>query len=96
LATTKLCDPKCRDFICNKRALRYRGKEAWCEWTSEPCNIQKCTFAVCRKRQLLDNGVCGMSVKRKTREDYRPEDMMDDEIRVRGKLMRKTGEKTIF
>ncbi len=37
-----------------------------------------------------------MSVKRKTREDYRPEDMMDDEIRVRGKLMRKTGEKTIF
>jgi len=35
-------------------------------------------------------------MKRKTREDLGPEDILGDEIRVRGKLMRKTGERTIF
>ncbi len=51
---------------------------------------------MCRRRQLLENGVCGKTIKRKTREDTRPEDFIDEEIRVRGKLMRKTGERTIF
>lgn len=35
-------------------------------------------------------------MKRKTREDRGPEDFEDEEITVRGKLMRKTGEKKIF
>jgi hypothetical protein len=51
---------------------------------------------MCRKRQLLENGVCGQTVKRKTRERSRPEDFFNEEIKVRGKLMRKTGEKRIF
>jgi hypothetical protein len=51
---------------------------------------------MCHKRQLLDSGVCGLTVKRKTRDDTRPEDMFRDEIRVRGKLAKKTGEKSIF
>jgi hypothetical protein len=96
LAGIKLCFPKCRDFNCMKRALRFRGNQAWCEWTNEPCNPKSCNYAMCRRRQLLDNGVCGKTIKRKTQEDYRPEDLFNDEIRVRGKLMRKTGERTIF
>jgi hypothetical protein len=51
---------------------------------------------MCHRRQLLDSGVCGKTVKRKTRDEDRPEDIFDDEIKVRGKLMRKTGERTIF
>jgi len=51
---------------------------------------------MCYKRQLLDDGVCGFSIKRRTREDIRPEDIFRDEIKVRGKLMRKIGEKRIF
>lgn len=69
---------------------------AWCDWTSEPCDPKSCSYAMCYKRQLLDNGVCGFSIKRRTQEGVRPEDVFQDEIKVRGKLMRKTGEKRIF
>jgi hypothetical protein len=51
---------------------------------------------MCHRRQLLDNGVCGKTVKRRTQEDIGPEEIFEEEIRVRGKLMRKTGERTIF
>ena len=96
MAGVKMCFPNCRDFSCTKRSLRMRGSQAWCEWTSEPCEPKNCTYALCHRRQLLDNGVCGKTVKRRTREDLGPDDVFDEEIRVRGKLMRKTGERTIF
>jgi hypothetical protein len=51
---------------------------------------------MCHKRQLLDSGICGLTVKRKTNDRSRPEDMFSDEIPVKGKLAKKTGEKTIF
>ncbi len=51
---------------------------------------------MCRRRQLLDNGICGRTIKRKTREEKSPEDFEEEEIRVKGKLYRKTGERIIF
>jgi hypothetical protein len=51
---------------------------------------------MCQKRQLMENGQCGLTIKRRTHDDIRPEDMFKDEIRIRGKLARKTGEKSIF
>jgi hypothetical protein len=48
------------------------------------------------KRQLLENGVCGLTIKRKTRDDIEPEDMNVNEIRLRGKLAKKVGDRTIF
>lgn len=96
MSKVKLCFPNCRDFKCTKKSLRLQGGNAWCLWTNEPCDPKSCNYAICYKRQLLDNGVCGFSVKRKTREDVRPEDVFRDEIKVRGKLMRKIGEKKIF
>ena len=96
MATSELCYPKCRTFNCTKRALTFRGKTSWCNWTSEPCNPKGCTYAMCHKRQLLETGVCGLTVKRKTNDQLRPEDMFQDEIHVRGKIARKTGEKSIF
>ena len=91
MSESKLCYPKCREFKCTKRALTFRGKTSWCNWTSEPCDPKGCTYAVCVKRQLLDNGVCGLTVKRKTRDDLRPEDILKDEIKPRGKLAKKIG-----
>ncbi|MBD3172788.1 hypothetical protein GF326_09980 [Candidatus Bathyarchaeota archaeon] len=96
MANVKKCYPKCRSFKCTKRALTFRGKTAWCTFINEPCDPKGCTYAVCHKRQLLDNGVCGLSIKRKTKDEIRPEDMFRDEIPVKGKLAKKTGEKTIF
>lgn len=63
---------------------------------SEACEPKSCTYAMCRRRQLLDNGVCGRTIKRKTREEKSPEDFEEEEIRVKGKLYRKTGERIIF
>lgn len=96
MSDTKMCSPRCRDFKCVKNALSYRGGQAWCNWTNELCDIKSCNYAACYKRRLLDNGVCGLTVKRKTREDVEPEEFTVEEIRVRPKITRKIGEKTIF
>lgn len=90
------CYPRCRDFKCTNRALSFRGKTSWCNWTNEPCEPKGCTYAVCLKRQLLENGVCGLTIKRKTRDDIEPEDMNVNEIQLRGKLAKKVGDRTIF
>ncbi len=96
MSDTKMCSPRCRDFKCVKNALSYRGSQAWCNWTNEPCDLKSCNYAACYKRRLLDNGICGLTIKRKTREDVEPEEFTVEEIRVRSKITRKIGEKTIF
>jgi hypothetical protein len=96
LSGAKECYPRCRDFSCTKRAMSFRGKSTWCTWSEEECDPKGCTYATCYKRQLLENGICGLTIKRKTQEDSRPEDFMKEEIRARGKLARKLGDRTIF
>ena len=89
------CDPTCRDFNCSRRNLRFRDGKPWCEWTSEPCDPKSCTYALCHRRQLLENGICGKTIKRRTRDDRGPEDFVEDEIRVRGKPMRRLKDRDI-
>ena len=96
MSGVKRCFPDCRDFKCTKRSLSIRGREAWCEWTGDECTPKGCNYATCYRRQLLETGVCGKTMKRRTREEYDPDDLFPDEIQVRGKLMRKTGERSIF
>ena len=98
MAGVEKCYPKCRDFTCTKRALKYRNGKAWCEWTQEPCNIANCNYAVCRRRQLLENGVCGRTIKRKTRDSRGPEDfeLDEDDIKIRRKALKKFGDRDIF
>jgi hypothetical protein len=62
----------------------------------EPCTLKNCIYAVCRIRQLLNDGVCGKAIKRKTREDTRPEDFYDEEIRIKSKVMKKVGDRDVF
>jgi hypothetical protein len=59
------------------------------------CNVANCTYAICTKRRLLPRGVCGETVKRKTVEKQ-PDEVIGPAVRLRGKTLRKIGEKEIF
>jgi len=72
-----------------------RGNTAWCKWTEEECNIANCSYATCVKRRLLPNGICGETVKRRTVERM-PEEELVPTVKLRGKALRKIGEKEIF
>jgi len=95
LAGVKYCSPKCELFRCGKNATMYRGDTVWCRWTDENCVINNCSFSTCIKRRLLPQGVCGESVKRKTVETE-PEKTIIPTVRLKGKALRKLGEKEIF
>jgi hypothetical protein len=47
------------------------------------------------KRRLLPGGICGKTVKRKTIE-IEPEEALVPTVKLRGKVLRKVGEKEIF
>jgi hypothetical protein len=72
-----------------------RQDGVWCRWTEDMCNVANCTYAICTKRRLLPRGVCGESVKRKTIEKQ-PDEVIGPTVRLRGKTLRKIGEKEIF
>ena len=67
----------------------------WCKWTDEPCSVVNCSYATCVKRRLLPEGICGETIRRKTVERA-PEEIVGPPVRLRGKTMRKIGEKEIF
>jgi hypothetical protein len=51
---------------------------------------------MCIRRQLVEGGICGMTIKRRTKEDIGPEEFPMEEVRVRAKVMRKLGEKRVL
>jgi hypothetical protein len=59
------------------------------------CNVADCTYALCIKRRLLPRGICGETVKRKT-VDKSPDDIEVESVKLRGKALRKIGEKELF
>jgi len=73
----------------------YRGNTVWCRWTEEECQVANCSYATCIKRRLLSKGICGETLKRKTTETE-PEKTMIPTVKLRGKALRKLGEKEIF
>jgi hypothetical protein len=50
---------------------------------------------MCIKRRLLPGGICGETVKRKTVEKP-PEEVVGPGIKLRGRALRKIGDKEIF
>lgn len=95
LVQVKTCSPTCKFFKCAKNAAVYRRDGVWCKWTDDTCDVANCSFAMCTKRRLLPRGVCGETVKRKTIEK-RPEEVIGTTVKLRGKTLRKIGEKEIF
>ena len=63
--------------------------------TEEKCKIENCTYAICHKRRLLTQGICGETVKRVTVE-RKPEDMPDQSIKLRGKALRRIKDNDFF
>jgi len=72
-----------------------RGNTAWCNWTEEECRVVNCSYATCIKRCLLPKGICGETVKRRTTE-VDPEQELIPTVKLRGKALRRLGEKEIF
>jgi len=95
LPQVKKCSSTCKLFRCAKNAAVYRRDGAWCGWTEEPCDVANCTYATCIKRRLLPGGTCGETVKRKTTEKQ-PEEVVGPAVKLRGRALRKIGEKEIF
>jgi len=95
LSEPKYCSPKCELFRCGKKAVLYSGNNVWCRWTDEECEVANCSYATCIKRRLLPGGICGETVKRKTIE-REPEEAVGPVVKLRGKALRKVGEKEIF
>ena len=67
-----------------------------CRQTEEFCGVAKCQYSLCLKRRLLPGGVCGEMIKRKTVEKDVDDDFMSDSIRLKGKTLRKLGDKEIY
>ena len=59
------------------------------------CNIANCTYALCMKRRMLPRGICGETVKRQT-VDRNPDEIMDEPIKLRGKTLRKIGDRELY
>jgi hypothetical protein len=59
------------------------------------CNLSNCTYSLCVKRRLLPRGICGETVKRQTIEKA-PEEIISEPVRLRGKALRKIGDREIF
>jgi len=95
LAQAKACSPTCPSFKCAKNSAFYRRDVVWCRWTEEMCNLSNCTYALCVKRRLLPKGICGETVRRQTVERA-PEEELDEPVRLRGKTLRKIGDREIF
>ena len=95
MAQPKSCYANCPSFKCVKNGTIYRRDSVWCREAEESCNIAGCTYAVCMKRRLLPRGICGETVKRVT-VDRNPEEILDEPIKLRGKTLRKIGDRELF
>jgi hypothetical protein len=60
------------------------------------CNVADCTYSMCVKRRLLPRGICGETVKRKTVEKDVEDDFLGESIKLKGKALRKLGDKEFF
>jgi hypothetical protein len=91
----KACSPTCSAFKCTNNSVFYRREGVWCRMTEEMCNVAKCTYSFCMKKRLLPEGVCGETVKRQTVEKDL-EDVDDVPVRLKGKALRKFGDKDFY
>mgnify|MGYP006992570468 CR=1 FL=1 len=95
MAQAKACSPTCPSFKCAQNSAFYRRDGVQCKWTEEMCNVAICQYSLCMKRRLLPNAICGETVKRQTVErDF--EDDIDEPVKLKGKALRKFGDKEIY
>lgn len=62
----------------------------YCRWADTSCTGPTCNYALCVRGRLLPNGVCGLTMRRKTVDERGPEEMMEGtKLRLRGKVRRR-------
>jgi hypothetical protein len=96
LDQSKACSPNCSSFKCAQNNVFYRRDSIGCKLTEEKCDVANCTYSMCMKRRLLPGGVCGETVKRKTVEKDVDDDFLGESIKIKGKALRKLGDKEIY
>lgn len=76
------------------------GRRIYCRWADDDCVGSTCNYSLCIRGKLLTNGVCGLSVKRKTNEEVGPEtkkvDSKIESVKLRGKILRRFRENDII
>lgn len=91
------CSPRCEFFKCGQRALIFRKDTVYCRWADTNCTGPTCNYAICARGHLLPNGVCGLTVKRKTVEETEPEDVtVGVKMRLRGKVRQRLRDEDLF
>jgi len=68
----------------------------YCKWADDNCVGSKCNYALCIRGRLLSNGVCGLSIKRKTNEEMGPEVIKIENIKLREKLKKRFREEDLI
>jgi hypothetical protein len=92
LAQVRTCSPTCSFFKCVENSIAAGNM---CRLTEEKCDVANCGYAICVKRRLLPRGICGETVKRRTVEKE-PDEVIGPSVKLRGRALRKFGEKEIF
>jgi hypothetical protein len=88
----KRCSPRCEFFRCGQKALINQRGGIYCRWADDYCRGASCNYAICARGRLLQNGICGLTIKRKTSENRKPEEIEEDiKIRLKGKALRRLG-----
>jgi len=85
--TDQYCTAFCKFFRCQRRALIIKRDRRICRLTGDDCNPRNCVYASCVINRYIPNqGLCGLMIKRKTR-DLTPEKLVElPEDRFKGKI----------
>jgi len=76
--------------------MQWRGKEVYCKYADDLCDVASCKYGFCVRNRLLANGLCGMTVKKVTKMDEIPLEKEVEGVKVRGKLQQRLGEKELY
>jgi len=68
--------------------MSYHGSTVHCIWTDDECIGPACNYALCSRNQLLPDGTCGLTVKRRTIEE---EEIPEESIprKMKSKILRR-------
>lgn len=92
----KRCDPLCEFFLCEQKALSMDQNLVFCKWCEDECQGPSCNYASCTKGKILANGLCGLTIRRGTKDLDEEELETIQGIEVDGKLSKRLGDREIF
>lgn len=92
----KRCEPDCEFFQCEQRAMMKKGGKVLCRWGEDECRGPSCNYAKCIRGRMLANGLCGLTIRRRTRGVEEEEIDEIQGVRIRGRLSSRLREKELY